>query len=360
VEEKITNTLLYFFLQEENEVPDDETINQMIARSEEEFETYQKMDLERRRKDSRDPNRRPRLMEENELPAWMVKDDTEVERLTCQEEDDKLFGRGSRQRKEVDYSDSITEKEFLEAIEDDTIEEAEESPRQKKQRKRRKREPEVKEIPKAKKKRGRPPVDKASPNPPRLMKQLTKLMELVTRYRDSDGRVLASAFKQLPAKKELPHYYEVIKKPVDLRKIKQRIKDHKYRSLDEFEHDFMLMCKNAQTYNAEESLIYDDSIVLQSVFTNARDRLEKDGDLGMDDEDSEEDDKDDEMGRDDDEEVGDSDEDLQSVRVKIKLGRGSTPASTSRSKPQASSSRSSRKGRGMKKYIVDDSEEEDE
>ena len=35
------NNLCYLKLQEESEVPDDETINQMIARSEEEFEIYQ-------------------------------------------------------------------------------------------------------------------------------------------------------------------------------------------------------------------------------------------------------------------------------------------------------------------------------
>lgn len=36
----------------------------------------------------------------------------------------------------------------------------------------------------------------------------------------------------------------------------------------------MQLCKNAQIYNEEASLIHEDSIVLQSVFTNARERLE--------------------------------------------------------------------------------------
>lgn len=35
----------------------------------------------------------------------------------------------------------------------------------------------------------------------------------------------------------------------------------------------MQLCKNAQLYNEEASLIHEDSIVLQSVFTNARQRL---------------------------------------------------------------------------------------
>lgn len=55
-------------------------------------------------------------MEEDELPTWIMKDDAEVERLTCEEEEEKLFGRGSRERKEVDYSDSLTEKQWLKVI----------------------------------------------------------------------------------------------------------------------------------------------------------------------------------------------------------------------------------------------------
>lgn len=85
----------------------------MIARTEEEYENFQRMDIERRRQEARDPNRKPRLMEEEELPGWLLKDDKEVERLTIEDDEEKLFGRGSRQRKDVDYSDSLTEKEWL-------------------------------------------------------------------------------------------------------------------------------------------------------------------------------------------------------------------------------------------------------
>ena len=71
------------------------------------------MDMDRRREDARNPKRKPRLMEEDELPSWIIKDDAEVERLTCEEEEEKIFGRGSRQRRDVDYSDALTEKQWL-------------------------------------------------------------------------------------------------------------------------------------------------------------------------------------------------------------------------------------------------------
>lgn len=344
--------------EEENEIPDDETINQMIARNEEEFELFQKMDLDRRREEARNPKRKPRLMEEDELPAWLVKDDAEVERLTTKEEEDKLFGHGSRQHKEVDYSDSLTEKQWLKAVEEGNLEVLETKKRNRRgpgcsSGKKRKREVIDTEEPKIKKRRGRPPLKKMSPNPPKLTVQMKKLLDIVIHYKDSDGRVLSGAFMQLPSRRELPDYYEVIKKPVDLRKIKLRIREHRYRSLDDLEADFMLLCKNTQTYNVEGSLIYEDSIVLQSVFTNARERLEKDGDLaftgGDDDSDGdleEDNDDDDEQdgGGDDD----DDDDESQSMKVKIRLSKSSGEGSSKRGKTRR------KKGRQTRRLISDD------
>lgn len=95
-------------------MPDDETVNQMVARTEAEFELFQKMDLERRREEAKlGPARKSRLLEESELPDWLVKEDDEVDRWGYDDVEDSLLGRGTRQRKEVDYTDSLTEKEWL-------------------------------------------------------------------------------------------------------------------------------------------------------------------------------------------------------------------------------------------------------
>nr|CAD7593157.1 unnamed protein product [Timema genevievae] len=154
----------------------------------------------------------------------------------------------------------------------------------------------------------------------------------------SDGRVLSEPFMKLPSRRELPDYYDVIKKPLDIKKILQRIDEGKFNDFNDLERDFMQLCKNAQTYNEEASLIHEDSIVLQSVFTNARQRLEQDGE-------SEEEDKTAVEGGD--EEVA-SDAD-SSVKMKIKLkGR----KSEGRSGP-------GRRKRSSRKYISED-EEDDE
>lgn len=39
----------------------------------------------------------------------------------------------------------------------------------------------------------------------------------------ASGRQLSEVFIQLPSRKELPEYYELIRKPVDFRKIKVRL-----------------------------------------------------------------------------------------------------------------------------------------
>lgn len=45
----------------------------------------------------------------------------------------------------------------------------------------------------------------------------------------------------------------------------------------DLERDFMLLCQNAQIYNEEASIIHEDSIVLQSVFSEARQKIEAGG-----------------------------------------------------------------------------------
>ncbi|XP_050474454.1 ATP-dependent helicase brm-like [Bombus huntii] len=309
--------------EEENEVPDDETVNQMIARTEGEFEIFQKLDLERRREEAKlGLNRKSRLLEEAELPDWLVKDDDEVEKWASEEEEDKFLGRGSRQRKEVDYTDSLTEREWLKAIDEDVAEyeeEEEDDKKKKNTRRRKKKGEEDNEL--MQKKRKRILID------PKIKRTLKKLLMAVINYADSTGRILSEPFMKLPSKRELPDYYEIIKKPLTINKLLQKIEDGKYTDFDELEKDFMQLCKNAQIYNEEASLIYEDSIVLQSVFMDARQRIEEESNIS------------DINDKDQGEEGSDAD---SSVRRKIKL------------KEKKNEGRGSRRRKVIKRYISDD------
>ncbi|XP_028433217.1 putative global transcription activator SNF2L2 isoform X1 [Perca flavescens] len=327
--------------EEEDEIPDDETLNQMIARNEDEFELFMRMDMDRRREEARNPKRKPRLMEEDELPSWIIRDEAEIERLTYEEEEEKMFGRGSRCRRDVDYSDTLTEKQWLRAIEDGNLEEMEEEIRLKKRKRKRRQDKDSSSREdggsKAKKKRGRPPAEKHSPNPPKLTKQMNTIIDTVINYRDGSGRQLSEVFVQLPSRKELPEYYELIRKPVDFKKIKDRVRNHKYRSVVDLERDVMLLCHNAQTFNLEGSQIYEDSIVLQSVFKSARQKIAKDEE-SEDDSDEDDDDED------------ESEAEAKSVRVKIKLSK--ELRSTDKGKK--------RQSRGKAKPVVSDDDSDED
>merc|ERR1712038_1744523 len=269
---------------EENEVPDDDIVNPMISRSEEEFELFQRMDIERRRMEAEaGADRKPRLLEESELPEFLLQDDIDddddLEEVTRAQQDE-IMGRGNRSRKEVTYHEQLSEKDWLKAIgaEEEDSDDApsgfqEDTPKKKKKKRTR---DENEDEPRRKKKK----ADR------KFMKKMKKLLEVVMQYEDRDGRILSEPFYKLPSRKELPDYYEIIRRPVDISKIQQRIDDDKYDDMDGLEKDFMLMCKNTQQYNEDGSLIFEDSIVLQSVFTNARERIEQEPDEPDDDDDS--------------------------------------------------------------------------
>lgn len=69
--------------EEENEAPDDETINHMLARSSEEIEQFAKMDNDRMEEEKNLPEeeRKQRLMQENELPDWLLREDDDVSKF---------------------------------------------------------------------------------------------------------------------------------------------------------------------------------------------------------------------------------------------------------------------------------------
>ncbi|XP_061119821.1 probable global transcription activator SNF2L2 [Conger conger] len=165
--------------------------------------------------------------------------------------------------------------DFRQGSGDKDQEEMEEEVHAKKRRGRRRilKDPGKEDGEKVKKRRGRPPAEKLSPNPPKLTKHMNAIVDTVISYKDGSGRQLSKAFIQLQPRKELPEYYELIRKPVDFRKIKERVRNHKYRNVEDLEKDVLLLCHNAQTFHLEGSQIYEDSIVLQSVFKSARQKI---------------------------------------------------------------------------------------
>ena len=114
--------------------------------------------------------------------------------------------------------------------------------------------------------------------------KMTFLIKFLLQLPDSNGRILSKLFLQLPKRREHLDYYKVVKKPIDLKTIQQRIRNNKYHTLDELQTDFDLICKNAKEYNesalnAESLIIYEDAFALHSAFKKMRACIENDSEL---------------------------------------------------------------------------------
>lgn len=113
--------------EEDEEVPNDEDINDILSRSEEEFELFQKMDQERFENEQAQ-KAKPRLVGEDEIPRDILRAADETDYIEKAKEEGRVpyleVMPGSRRtRREVDYSaDTMSDDKFLEKLfdEDDT------------------------------------------------------------------------------------------------------------------------------------------------------------------------------------------------------------------------------------------------
>ncbi|XP_066994132.2 protein polybromo-1 isoform X3 [Anabrus simplex] len=109
-----------------------------------------------------------------------------------------------------------------------------------------------------------------------LAQKLRTLYDTIRDYKDPKQRQLSMIFQKLPSKVEYPDYYEVIKRPIDLERISQKLKANQYESLDDMVSDFVLMFDNACKYNEPDSQIYKDALMLQRVTLQTKLQLRED------------------------------------------------------------------------------------
>lgn len=98
------------------DVPSEREINRLAARTEEEFWLFEKMDEERRQKE----RYKSRLMEEKEVPEWAFsKTNQERSKGSIGHSQDALSNElsGKRRRKEVIYTDSLSDIQWMKAVE---------------------------------------------------------------------------------------------------------------------------------------------------------------------------------------------------------------------------------------------------
>jgi hypothetical protein len=76
-----------------------------------------------------------------------------------------------------------------------------------------------------------------------------------------------------PSATEYPDYYTIVKTPMDLTTIKNRIDKHLYGSHEVFEADFYLMVSNAHLYNHPQSLVYHDANEIEKLVRSKLKRI---------------------------------------------------------------------------------------
>uniref|UniRef100_A0A8C1FTY7 Polybromo 1, like n=1 Tax=Cyprinus carpio carpio TaxID=630221 RepID=A0A8C1FTY7_CYPCA len=72
-----------------------------------------------------------------------------------------------------------------------------------------------------------------------------------------------------------PDYYAVIKEPIDLRTVAQKIQAGHYKSISAMAKDVDLLTKNAKTYNEPGSQVFKDANAIKKVFAQRRTEIEQ-------------------------------------------------------------------------------------
>ncbi|KAI5254622.1 hypothetical protein E4T42_02348 [Aureobasidium subglaciale] len=293
----------------EQEEMDDDDLNVIMMRSDDELTLFQQMDRDRKRDQEYGPGRQyPRLMCEQELPDIYVNEDNPIEEIV-----EVAMGRGNRERAKVKYDDGLTEEQWLEAVDnsEDDIESAVARKQARISRRagnKEKRDQEGEDTPPPEsrassespqpKKRGRKPkaetvqkrkaeeeVEAPQPRkrgrqakvpdllPPSEREHLQSvldtvhdtLMDLEEVSSDPDlaNRGIIDPFIELPPQKHYPDYYQLIRTPICMEQIQKKINKKQYQNLRQFRQDIKQLCDNCRSYNEDGSVLYQDANLIE-------------------------------------------------------------------------------------------------
>jgi superfamily II DNA or RNA helicase len=258
---------------------DNAQLNDVIARGDAELEFFTQWDIAKQAADDAkwiaqckeeglDPNKEKRpshLMESHEIPEWVTGSQKELDHMKENKYEYELssgrYGRGTRDRKEVIYAEVLNDNQFTDLLESGATLEEIESERSRL----------------AQKERQRSVSDRRRRNmgglsPEELKETLLEAFGEVcnlTAADDDDGdggedadRKLCDLFMELPAEENAGDYYDIIKDPICLNEIKDRIERMEYSVPSEYSKDMEKVFDNAAKYNARGTYIWNDAKAL--------------------------------------------------------------------------------------------------
>ncbi|XP_025062531.1 protein polybromo-1 isoform X11 [Alligator sinensis] len=113
-----------------------------------------------------------------------------------------------------------------------------------------------------------------TPSPGYLKEILEQLLEAIAVATNPSGRLISELFQKLPSKVQYPDYYAIIKEPIDLKTIAQRIQNGTYKSIHAMAKDIDLLAKNAKTYNEPGSQVFKDANAIKKIFNMKKAEIE--------------------------------------------------------------------------------------
>ncbi|KAI0063151.1 hypothetical protein BV25DRAFT_1824711 [Artomyces pyxidatus] len=324
-QEEFLRSILEADQEEENEEAgdmNDDEINEIISRSDEESRLFAEMDIQR----DRDAAARwkaagnrgkppPGLIGLDELPDCYRTD----EPFEVKDEVDEIEGRGHRRRAVINYNDGLSDDQWAMALEEgEDLQQLAEQNRARKRKvnesgtgtpmseggrargrkgKAKAVEADFEPILNGKRKRGgikdmsvTPSVQddddeerdskrrkKAAELPAATKEKMKKLFndcyKAILACTDETGRKRCDLFRELPDKRDYPDYYRIISSPIALSHLRKRISAHQYKTVQQFRDDVKLMFSNARTYNQEGSWVYLDAVEMEKVFDSTYARV---------------------------------------------------------------------------------------
>jgi ATP-dependent helicase STH1/SNF2 len=270
------------------DVPDPKQVNAIIARSDQEYKIFQQMDrdsaeaeLQAWRQTHPTGNPPPRLVTEDELPAYLKVD---LQALR-QEREMPTSRRRTTSGRNPSVARELTDEEFIQMVQDEeegyfdraTIEHA----------------MQIDDIdaileggddfdedgefeatmaaPSAslnvmnfKKRKAEAPT--ARTRTTRLQDDMLEIWRAMVSMKDQRGYSIATPFLDLPTEDIAPGYFDVIQSPICFNHIKNKIQTSQYPAMIDFYYDVLQLFRNAHIYNLETSQICIDADLLKASF----------------------------------------------------------------------------------------------
>lgn len=95
-----------------------------------------------------------------------------------------------------------------------------------------------------------------------------KIIRLLRKSQDKNGRNVATHFLDLPSRADYPDYYRHTAMPLSLNMIEENLLNGKYDTMEKLESDLKRMVQNAKDYNSSKSEVFEDAERIRKALSN--------------------------------------------------------------------------------------------